>query len=280
MNLDDLNTPFAIGHRRYKRLNETNRPSGVPNGTQIPSRRVSPGESPSHYQSQRYSRPLAGPSPTLDGQQVGQTRDFYRKPRSRLNSPGIQEGSSTSSPSSSSGGRSTLSPSPPLDLIASESEQDLFPPQPSTQLPSHGLDALSEIRPQADYSFREADLFYGIPVDDASTQDALDSAGAGHTPCDSAAKNMGAESATKTTSWRLTFYTTWTKRLFTRAPPEPKEEGFQVIRPGNAALRMARMQQAQANAHAIDLNQAPDQNSNASGDGVSRDVRTHGSASP
>ncbi len=175
----------------------------------------------------------------------------------------------------------------PLQSAASESEQRLYAPQLLTQLPLHGLDALSEIRPQVDYSFREADLFYGTPANDDSTQDALHSVSVGHTSCESLPRSdteVRAAAGKKPQSWRSVFSATWTKLSSALAQPQQKEEGFQVVRPGNAALRMARMHQAQARAQAqaqgIRLGHIEAENSDAPRDDVPTDIRGHGSALP
>ncbi|OAA56845.1 hypothetical protein ISF_07361 [Cordyceps fumosorosea ARSEF 2679] len=203
------------------------------------------------------------PSTTRDHRHVSQTRDFYRKPRARPSTPDIRHGSTSPSQSSSSGEcRISPSPSPSQE---SESEQALVPPQLSVQPPLHGLDVLSEIRPQVDYSFREADLFYGMPVNDMSTNGVADPAvAAGDTsyrPTMKTEADEGTASGKKTPSWRSAVHTTWAK-MSALTQPKPKEEGFQVVRPGNAALRMARMQQAQVQAER--RGQTPAQSSCAS----------------
>ena len=175
----------------------------------------------------------------------------------------------------------------PLQSAASESEQRLYAPQLPAQVPLHGLDALSEIRPQVDYSFREADLFYGTPANDDSTQDALHSASIGHTSCESSPRSdaeVRTAAGKKPQSWRSAFSATWTKLSSALAQPEQKEEGFQVVRPDNAALRMARMQQAQARAHAqaqgIRQGHVEAENGGASRYDVPTDIRGHDSALP
>lgn len=141
---------------------------------------------------------------------------------------------------------------------ASESEQELYPPPRSTQAPLRELGVLPEIRPQADYSFREADLFYGMPVEDALAQDAQDLAGAGRESWTEAepesrsrkGTGRGKERTKETQTWRNGLSIAWARVSSSLVRPEPKETGFQVVRPGSAALRMARMQQAQARARA------------------------------
>lgn len=197
------------------------------------------------YQSPGYSHLMAG-----DGQHIDQRRDFYRRPRLRLSTPEPPHSSSSASPSSSSGGCDTM-PSPWYSA-PSESEQRLYSSQLPTQASPPALDALFEVRPPVDYSFREADLFYGIHAGNASTQDGLNSVSAGHTSCEPPTRSDAGQrpgTGKNAQSWRSAFSATWTKLSSALAPPEPKEEGFQVVRPGNAALRMAKMQQAQARAH-------------------------------
>ncbi|OAQ97378.1 hypothetical protein LLEC1_01593 [Akanthomyces lecanii] len=245
INLDDLNTPLAMHDRTHERLGGSFHASQGNGRASMHSRRVPLDNSTNlRHQSPRYSHLITG-----DGQHMEQRRDFYRSPRSRATTPEVTLSPSSASSSSGSGGCDTTLP--PLHLAASESEQRLYSPRLPAQPPLCGLDALSENRPPVDYSFREADLFYGISADDASTQDVPGSDGAGDTSYEcltGSDAEIRTAAGKQTQSWRSALSATWTRVTSGLAQHEPKEEGFQVVRPGNAALQMARMQQAQARA--------------------------------
>lgn len=149
--------------------------------------------------------------------------DFYRKPRTRIHSPDIQPSSSLQSQKSSSNSSDTSR------SLTQESDELYSQAQSPLESPSNLLDILSEIpnRPQVDYSFREADLFYGIQRDEDVTPEQLDP-------------------TINEQPQKTAFYSSWAGRVTSLLKPKPTESGFQVVRPGNGALRMARLQQSQA----------------------------------
>ncbi|TQW06247.1 hypothetical protein IF2G_06530 [Cordyceps javanica] len=260
-------------HGTYERLNESNKSSKSSNVNKLRPQVVSPGVAASlGGRTRRGSHLLAGPSATRDSQDNGQTRDFYRKPRTRPSHSATWHSSSTLSHSSCSSGRD--GPSSAAHSLGSGSEQDISLPGSSTQYLSHANNDQPESSPKVDYSFREADLFYGVVPDEASTRDTPDSAGACNTSSEPAATSetgTGAESRNQTQWWRPKFSTTWTRKFPLLVQPAPKEEGFQVVRPGNAAFRMARMKQAQAQAQAMHSDHGEGQDSHAPSDTLSSD---------